>query len=173
MQWGQPPVVNDKQSTASQFFQEPGEAAIGLRQIELTEELGSVVVEGAESLPAGFVRQGTGQVRFADPGGTGNEAVSLMADPLARGQLVDGGAFEPARMAEVDVLEAGGLFEVGVSQAGGQGAVFLPDSLAFHQKGQSLVEAQVTAVGLLPLFLPGVGHAVELHGVEFFHGLFG
>ena len=39
---------------------------------------------------------------LADPGGTGNEVVSLMADPLARGQLVDGGAFEPARMAEVD-----------------------------------------------------------------------
>ena len=38
---------------------------------------------------------------------------------------------------------------------------------------QAFVEAQVTALRLLLLFQPGLGQAVEFHGVEFFEGRFG
>ena len=73
------------------------------------EKLGSVGIEGAESFPAGFVCQGAGQIGFAHAGGAGNDAVTVMADPVAGGQLLDGGALQPPRVAIVDVLQAGGL----------------------------------------------------------------
>ena len=76
-------------------------------------------------------------------------------------------------MAIVDVLQAGGLLELGKLEPGDEGAIFFPDPLAFHQHRQAFVEAQVTALRLLLLFLPGLGQAVEFHGVEFFEGRFG
>ena len=89
----------------------------------------------------------------------------MVSDPLTACQLIDGGAFEATGVAEVDVLQTGALSESSVFQASGQGTVFLPDPLSFHQDGQPILEVQIGAVGLLSLFLPGLGHAVELHGV--------
>ena len=75
-------------------------------------------------------------------------------------------------MAIVDVFQAGGLLELSEFQPGYEGAIFFPDPLSLHQHRQALVEIQVTALRLLLLFLPGLGQAVEFHGVEFFHGHF-
>ena len=76
-------------------------------------------------------------------------------------------------MAVVDVLQTGGLSELSEFEPRDQGAVFFPDPLAFHQHCQAFVETQITALRVLLLFQPGLGQAVELHGVEFFEGLFG
>lgn len=117
----QSPIVDEEQVDAGQFFQQPGEAAVGLGQVELTEELGHVAVEGSEALSTGLVGQGAGQIGLAHPGGTGDEAVAVMADPVAGGQLLDGGALEATGMTEVDVLQTGALLEPGELQASGQG----------------------------------------------------
>ncbi len=154
-------------------FEQAGEAAIGLSCGEFTEKLGHVIVECAEAFSASLVSQGTGQVGFAHTGGSRDQAVAVVADPLTAGQLVDGGALEAPRMPEVDVLDTGGLSESSVFEACGQGAVLFPDPLPLDQHGQAIVKIQVGAVRLLALFFPGFGHTVEFHGVEFFHRLFG
>ena len=99
--------------------------------------------------------------------------MTVVADPIAGSELVDLSALEAAGMPEVDILQTGRLFESGELKPRGQGAIFFPDPLSLYHHGQSVVEAQVGAVRLLPLLLPSIGQAVEFHGVEFFHGLFG
>ena len=77
---------------SGQSLKQASETAVGLGQVEGAEEFGSVEIEGAKALPAGFVRQGAGQIRFAHAGEAGDDAVAMMADPFAGGQLLDHGA---------------------------------------------------------------------------------
>jgi len=72
LEGSEPPVVDEEQVDAGQLFQQPGEAAVGLGQLEFTEELGHVVVEGAKALSTGFVGQGAPQIRFAHTRGSGD-----------------------------------------------------------------------------------------------------
>ena len=78
------PVVDDQQVDSGQSLEQPYEAAVGLGQIQGAEKFGCVEIEGAESLPAGLVRQGAGQIGFAHAGGAGDDAVAMMADPGRR-----------------------------------------------------------------------------------------
>ena len=66
---------------------------------------------------------------------------------------------------------AGGEFELGLLEASGQGAVFLPEPLAFDQQAEASLEVQVGEVGLAALFFQGLGHALQAQGVEFVEGL--
>ena len=63
------PVIDDQQIDAGQSLEQSYETAIGLGLVQGAEEFGSVEVEGAESLPASFVRQRAGQVGLAHAGG--------------------------------------------------------------------------------------------------------
>ena len=56
---------------------------------------------------------------------------------------------------------------------GDERAILFPDPLSLHQHRQAFVETQVTALRLLLLFQPGLGQAVEFHGVEFVQSHFG
>ena len=124
------------------------------------------------SFAAGFVRQGTGDEGFAAAGRAGDDDVLVMLDPVARAELVDQRAFQSAGRTEVEVFDAGGLFQSGVSRAGGQRAVLPPKPLAFDQQTEAFIKGQFSAARLGTLFIVGFGHAVELHGIEFDLGRF-
>ena len=44
--------------------------------------------------------------------------------------------------------------------------------LSIHQKSESVLKGKVRHVRELKLVFEGIGHAVKLHGIEFFKGVF-
>lgn len=81
----------------------------------------------------------------------------MLADPLAAGQHLDGGAVEPARRAQVEVFHAGRLAHAGPAQPLLQGGVEGSAVLDVDQQGQALGERQGVDLGLPELGLQGIG----------------
>src|SRR2546423_1180872 len=65
------------------------------------------------------------------------------------------------RSAVVDILEAGGLAQLGKAQTLGERGIVAFDGLAINQHRQALVEAEAIAVGQALLLLERLGHAGE------------
>src|SRR3954453_10843293 len=65
------------------------------------------------------------------------------------------------RSAVVDILEAGGLAQLGKAQTLGERGIVAFDGLAIDQHRQALVEAEAIAVGQALLLLERLGHAGE------------
>lgn len=93
-------------------------------------------------------------------------------DPIAGGKLQDDGFLQSPGGAEVDILDAGVDLEFGLREQPPHTAVFLPGPLPVNQQGETLFEGQLCEIRLKELLLEGLGHAVELHVVELFDGLF-
>ena len=85
--------------------------------------------------------------------------------------MVDLRPLEPARVSVINVLQAGGDFELGRVEAPGEGAVFLPGPLPFDQQAQPSFKIQLGDLGLAALFFQGLGHAVQAQRREFFERL--
>ena len=85
--------------------------------------------------------------------------------------MIDLRPLETARVAVVNVLQAGGDLQLRVVQARGQRPVFSPQPLAFDQQGQPVFKIQLADVGLAALFFQGLGHALQAQGQEFVHRL--
>ena len=103
-----------------------------VEMLEFAEEFGSIVIAGGMAVAAGLVAQSAGEVSFAGPGGTGDQAVMVAADPVAGAQLIDVSPFETAGMAVINILQTGTEFELGIFEAADQAAVFLPEPLSFN-----------------------------------------
>jgi hypothetical protein len=67
---------------------------------------------------------------------------------------------------EVDVLEGGGIAQLGRAQALGELALLAEGRLGVHQEAEAFVEAQARMLGRAELQLQGIDHAQELHGVH-------
>ena len=77
----------------------------------------------------------------------------MLVQPAAAGEAVDQAAVETARSAVVDILEAGGLAQLGKAQTLGERGIVAFDGLAIDQHRQALVEAEAIAVGQALLLL--------------------
>jgi len=74
-------------------------------------------------------------------------------------------------MPVVDVFEAGGDFELGAVEPGGEGPIFFPQPLAFGEQAEPRFKIQLGDVWLAALFFQGLGHAFQAEGLEFIEGL--
>jgi hypothetical protein len=72
----------------------------------------------------------------------------------------------------VDILDATVELEPGVGEKPFHAAVFFPGPLPIDQQSESVFEAELRHTGHLELLFEGLGHGVELHGLELFDGLF-
>jgi hypothetical protein len=72
-----------------------------------SNSLCSAHVQHREAAACGLMRQGTSQPRLAAAGGTRDEQIARMTQPVATGQRGDEPAIQPAAGAPVDVLDAG------------------------------------------------------------------
>src|ERR1700736_6452470 len=86
---------------------------------------------------------------------------TLPNPPCSPTTTVDQAAVETARSAVVDILEAGGLAQLGKAQTLGERGIVAFDGLAIDQHRQALVEAEAIAVGQALLLLERLGHAGE------------
>lgn len=125
------------------------------------------------AVAAGFLRQGAGQPGLAGAGGTGDDAVAVVAHPVAGGQLGDQVAGQGAAGVPVYVFQGRALPQLGVAQAPLQGDILLVFPLAVDQHGQAFVEAQGRTVRSAALAAVGLGHAVEPEASELHLGLLG
>ena len=128
------------------------------------------MVEGGIAFTAGFLRQGAGQIRFADAGGAGDQDIQMVGDPLAGGQLMDQGAVQVAGCFQVQVFEAGLEFQLSGPQSGREATVLALTDFPVEEQPQAFQEAQPVALRLLFLVLQGVQHAAELQGAQVIEG---
>ena len=80
--------------------------AIAFGNRQLLEESGQTQVEHRIAFPTGFLPQGTGNPGFANAGGSRDEHVVPVFDPLARGQSHHQGVIEPPWKTVVKILDS-------------------------------------------------------------------
>jgi hypothetical protein len=95
----------------------------------------------------------------------------MAADPLTGRQRLDERTIEFSCRSVVEVLDRGGRFQMGLTQARGIGPVLPPQVLGVDEQSQTLFEAEAVHLGIFQLCLKRIGQAVQLKTVEFVEGL--
>ena len=93
VQFDQAPVIEDEDLGSRQGGEELGIASVPFGDAQVLEESGQAQVQGGVAVPAGAVRQGTGEPGFADAGGAGDEDIEVFADPLAGTPVIASGIY--------------------------------------------------------------------------------
>ena len=75
------PVVEDQQVGLGERSEEPWEAAVTVRQLEVGEQPRHAGVMHAVAVAAGLLCQRAGQPRLADPAWAGDEQIAMLGDP--------------------------------------------------------------------------------------------
>lgn len=152
-QWVAQPVVQDQEVDASQGLQELGIGAIDVGQGELLQQAGSALVTHGQVGAAGGVGQDTSEKGLARAGGTENQGVEVLADPLALGQLQNQAAVQAARGGEVQVFQRGGQRELGRFEPPLQPFVIAVGTLLVDEQGQAILEGEFGILRMAELFL--------------------
>jgi hypothetical protein len=113
------PVVDDQEPDTFEHGQEARQAALAARLGQVAEQPTGALVEYGEAFAAGFVAKSASQPRLADTGRADDDQMVMIAQPLAGGEFLEQGVVEAARRMQVDVLDDGGLAQLGVAQPAG------------------------------------------------------
>src|ERR1044071_1151962 len=105
--------------------------------------------------------EGTGNPGLADAGWAGDQQILLAFNPLSLRQSLEQGSVKPTVGAIVDILGAGHLAQTSEAQPRLQALVVAFENLAIDQHCQTILEAELRAVGLSSLFFECVDHANE------------
>lgn len=138
-----------------------GGLAVDAGEGELVEKPSKPLIAHREPATRGLVADGASQETLAATGRAQDQNIVVLVQPAATGEAVDQAAVETARSAVVDILEAGGLAQLGKAQTLGERGIVAFDGLAIDQHRQALVEAEAIAVGQALLLLERLGHAGE------------
>lgn len=85
----------------------------------------------------------------------------MRPDPLTGAKLAQMAAVEPARMMIIDVFQAGrGIPQFGDLQQPCEAAVLAQRPLLIDEQAQPVFESQTLRIGLEPLRVQPLGHAV-------------
>jgi hypothetical protein len=157
----EPEVVEDEELRSREAVEELGVGPVGAGDGELSQEPREAVEARRETVAAGAVAERAGDVALSGAGGTGDEHLLVVADPLASGEAEDEALVEPAGAAEVDVLGRRGKVELRHLQESGEAPVVAEGVLTLEEQGEPVLEREVTQIGHAHLLLEGVGHAGE------------
>src|SRR5579872_5036320 len=102
-------MVQEEQIDARELPHQPGVATIAAGQCQRTEQARTALVEDRQILPASPVAQCTGDEALAGAASAGDQAMAVLADPIAAGQVEEQRPVEAAWLAEVDILGGSGL----------------------------------------------------------------
>jgi len=164
---GQTEIIDHQDFSLEQFFHELWVRAVCSGDSEFLEQARQPDVVGLEAHPAGSVCKSAGEIGFTHSSGTGDDDVLVIGNPFALSQVEDDGLIETAWSFEVDVFGTGTDFESGDLEETLQASVLLPSPLTIDDEGDSFLEGQILGVRLLDQLFERIGHAIELHGVEF------
>lgn len=150
--------------------EEFGVPAIALGDCEFAEEPGDAVVLNGESFTAGFVSERAGEVGFAGAGGSGDDAVVALTNPLAGGQREHEGFVEAAPGSIVDVFAGDVQAQPCTAQAGVEPSVVAEGVFLVDDKSEAFVEDEFVIGGVLALFAIRAFHGGKEQFAEFFEG---
>jgi len=164
---GQAEIIDDQDFGLEQFFHELWIGAVCSGDGEFLEQARQPDVVGLETHPASSVCQSAGEIGLANSSGTSDDDVLGIGNPFTLSQLEDDRFIETSGSSEVDVFCAGIDFESGDVEETLQTSVLLPSPLTIDDESDSFLEGQILGVRLVDQLFKSIGHAIELHGVEF------
>lgn len=120
-----------------------------------------------------MVRERAREVGLAGARRTGDRDGLRLLHPTAVRELADQRLVEVSLRRVVDVFDARrGDFQFRVAQETTQAAILAMQRLGVDEEAEALVEAERADLRVLVLLEPGIGHAVEVHVLEFVGGRF-
>jgi len=111
------PIVDNEELDLGDGFQHAGIASVAAGQGKRCEQTRRSVIDRREIIAAGFIAKGAGEVTFADACWPGDQQVATLADPFVGGELLQKASIETTGSPIIDILDAGGLPELGSSKA--------------------------------------------------------
>ena len=160
------PVVEDQQVDARELAHQASIAAIAARQRQGSEQPRAALVEDRQIFAACLVAEGAGEPRFADPAGAGDQAVAVLADPVATGEPQEHGTIEAAGRLVVDVFDRGGVPQFGGPRAGLEAPLLSQRGLLVDQQTQPFGVVKALALGVGRQIAEALGHALEAKLVQ-------
>src|ERR1700693_5582380 len=103
----QAPIIENEQIGAGQIAQKTRMASVATRQGEGLEEPRHALIEHRAVVATRLVAERRSQPALADAGWTDERQIIVSVDPFALDQFLEQGAVKTARIAIVDVFDAG------------------------------------------------------------------
>jgi len=107
------PIVQYQQFDAGERSQQSGVARVAVRDSQVGEQPGNAGVENGYVFSARLVAERASQPTLAQAGRPRHEEIAALGDPIAGRELEEQRAVEAARCLIIDVLDAGGVPELG------------------------------------------------------------
>src|SRR5712671_4903770 len=145
---GHGPIVDDQQLDLGELGEQPGGLAVDAGEGELVEKPGEPLIAHRAPITRRLVAESAS-----------DKACAGAASGRWRG--CGSGCGRDRAECGSDILEAGGLAQLGKAQTLGERGIVAFDGLAIDQHRQTLVEAEAIAVGQALLLLERLGHAGE------------
>jgi hypothetical protein len=150
------PVIEDQELGAGEGVEELGVGAVGMGKGDVVEKARGALVADGKVVAAGGVGKGTGEERFADPGGAEDEDVEVLIDPLTLGKLKDQATVDAARGREVEVFDGSWERQTSLPQSPSEAVVVTADALAVDEQAEAILEGQVGVLRAVKLLFEGV-----------------
>jgi len=128
---------------------------------EVGEQSGNAGVEDGDVFSTRLVAERASQPTLAQAARAGHEQIASLGDPIARREFEEQRAVEPARRLMIDVLDAGGVTQLG--DAGPCFKLLLPAQrqLVFEQQTEPFGVIETTRFWLVFEFLESFGEAMK------------
>ena len=101
------PVIEDQELDTREGIKQVGVGAVGVSESGLVQEAGGAQVADIEVVAASGVGESAGQESLAHAGGTEDQDIEMLADPLTLGQLENEAPVKATRGREVKVFDSG------------------------------------------------------------------
>src|SRR5271154_3574982 len=133
---------------------------------EVGEQSGNAGVEDGDVFSTRLVAERAAEPSLAKAAGAGHEQIAALGDPIARREFEQQRAVEPARRRKIDVLDAGG-----VPQLGDPGPCFklllsAQRQFVFEQQTEPFGMIEAARFGFVFEFLESFGEAMKTEGVQ-------
>jgi hypothetical protein len=136
------PIVNGQEIQLGESGEEPGIGAIAATDHEVVQQPRRAHVRGRAALPTRVLDEGRRQPRLADARGPGDEKIVVLADPGAGAETQHHLAREPAGRREVDVLETGGIAELGMAEPLREPSVLPRRPFVIDEQAKAVLETE-------------------------------
>src|SRR5208337_4251635 len=144
-------VVNDQDIGFGEFIHDFSITAVIPGKSHLIIETGAAQIETVKSITAGLVSQGTGQEGFAHSGGTGNNNVLEVFDPVTGNEPHHDGLINTPLGFIINVFYTCREFEFCIFKIALHPAVFFPVPLSIDDHRKAILEGKIIHFWLLKL----------------------
>src|SRR5271170_7627987 len=107
------PIIEYQKFDAGEGAEEPGIARIAMRNGQVGEESRHADIKNRHVFSARLVAERASQPTLAQSGRSGYQQIAALGDPIAGREFEEQRAVEAARRLMVDVLDAGGVTQLG------------------------------------------------------------